>query len=145
MPLYTRRILPYNHIKASSWSMVCGRKFIPVQTEERNMKPIWTRLIRFETEDGRILRGEPILPSEDYDLGALKTSDRLEAKVLEGTDIFDVSGQTTFTGEKAIVKRLLGPLTQADVPILRCVGLNYATHSEFCPRILNFELQPTYV
>lgn len=28
------------------------------------------------------------------------------------------------------VKTVLGPLAQADVPSLRCVGLNYAKHGE---------------
>lgn len=94
------------------------------------MKPIWTRVIRFEAEDDRLLRGEPVLPSETFDLGSLEASHRLRARVLEGADIFDISGQTKFTGEEAVVKKLLGPLAQADVPILRCVGLNYAKHSK---------------
>merc|ERR1712137_441809 len=32
------------------------------------------------------------------------------------------------TGEEDEVKQLLGPLTPEDVPIVRCVGLNYKTH-----------------
>ena len=39
------------------------------------------------------------------------------------------TGKTKVTDEIATVKELLGPLAQEDVPILRCVGLNYAKHS----------------
>jgi hypothetical protein len=96
------------------------------------MKLPWKRLIRFEASDGRILRGEPILPIKDFDLGFVKESDGLEAKVIIGDDIYDTSGKTVVSKEVAKVKRVLGPLAQEDVPILRCVGLNYAKHSQYC-------------
>jgi hypothetical protein len=91
----------------------------------------WKRLIRFQAADGRTLRGEPILPTEDFDLGFLKESDGLEAKVITGDDIYDTTGKTVVSEEVVKVSKLLGPLAQEDVPILRCVGLNYAKHSEF--------------
>jgi hypothetical protein len=47
--------------------------------------------------------------------------------------IYDTTGSTRITEEVVTVKQLLGPLAQADVPILRCVGLNYAKHS-LCAR-----------
>ncbi|OAP63481.1 hypothetical protein AYL99_02708 [Fonsecaea erecta] len=92
------------------------------------MKLPWTRLIRFVATDGRVLRGEPILPSEDFDLGNVTESDQLKAKVIEGDDIFDTTGKTKVTDEVVTVKKLLGPLAREEVPILRCVGLNYAKH-----------------
>ncbi|KAK7727233.1 hypothetical protein SLS63_007284 [Diaporthe eres] len=92
------------------------------------MAVAWGRLIRFVAEDGRTLRGEPILTSPDFDLGTTTEDTRLQAKVIRGDDIYDTTGQTTVTDEVVTVKRLLGPLSQADVPILRCVGLNYAKH-----------------
>lgn len=95
------------------------------------MKPIWDRLIRFEAADGRILRGEPILPSPTFDLGLLTDEDKLEAKIIVGNDIFDQAGATKLTNEIVRVKKILGPLEQGEVPILRCVGLNYAKHSMF--------------
>lgn len=90
----------------------------------------WQRLIRFVASDGRILRGEPILPHDGFDLGNTTEETSLKAKVIEGSDIYDTSGKTKVTDEIVVVKKLLGPLAQEDVPILRCVGLNYATHSK---------------
>lgn len=88
----------------------------------------WERLIRFVAEDGRTLRGEPILPSPDFDLGTTTEATGLQARVIAGDDIYDTTGKTVVTDEVVTVRRLLGPLSQADVPILRCVGLNYAKH-----------------
>ncbi|CAG7935428.1 unnamed protein product [Penicillium nalgiovense] len=88
----------------------------------------WKRLIRFITTDGRTVRGEPILPTPTTDLGFITESDNLQARVIEGDDLYDTTGKTRVTDEIVSVKTILGPLTQADVPILRCVGLNYAKH-----------------
>jgi len=92
------------------------------------MKVVWDRLIRFEASDGRILRGEPILPSPNFDLGNTTEGTKLQAKVITGSDPYDTTGQTKVTDEVVTVKRLLGPLQQSDVDIIRCVGLNYAKH-----------------
>ncbi|KAJ5474647.1 hypothetical protein N7475_004213 [Penicillium sp. IBT 31633x] len=88
----------------------------------------WTRLIRFIATDGRTLRGEPILPTPTTDLGFTTESDNLQARVIEGSDIYDTTGETRVSDEIVSVKTILGPLAQTDVPILRCVGLNYAKH-----------------
>ncbi|OQE28224.1 hypothetical protein PENFLA_c005G09688 [Penicillium flavigenum] len=88
----------------------------------------WKRLIRFIATDGRTLRGEPILPTPTTDLGFITESDNLQARVIEGDDLYDTTGKTRITDEIVSVKTILGPLAQADVPILRCVGLNYAKH-----------------
>jgi hypothetical protein len=77
-----------------------------------------------------LLRGEPILPSKDFDLGNVTEATKLQAKVIEGADIYDTSGKTRITDEVVTVKKLLGPLAPEDVPILRCVGLNYEKHSK---------------
>ncbi|KAB5516904.1 hypothetical protein GE09DRAFT_1231043 [Coniochaeta sp. 2T2.1] len=92
------------------------------------MSLAWKRLIRFVATDGRILRGEPILPTADFDVGTVTESSGLQAKVIAGEDIYDTTGKTRLTDEVVTVKKLLGPLTRKDVPILRCVGLNYAKH-----------------
>ncbi|KAH8588839.1 hypothetical protein B0O99DRAFT_524343 [Bisporella sp. PMI_857] len=89
---------------------------------------VWKRLIRFVATDGRILYGEPLLPSEDFDLGVTTSEIGLQAKVISGSDLYDTTGKTKVTDEVATVKELLGPLAQSDVPIVRCVGLNYAKH-----------------
>lgn len=98
------------------------------------MKLPWKRLIRFESTDGRVLRGEPVLPSEDFDLGKVTESDKLKAKIITGDDIFDTTGKTKVTDEEATVKKLLGPLVREEVPVLRCIGLNYAKHSKSTSR-----------
>ena len=94
------------------------------------MKVAWDRLIRLVAADGRVLRGQPILPSPDYDLGNHKEGDGLKANVVVvGNDIFSTDGDTRVTDEVVKVKQILGPLTAKDVPILRCIGLNFAGHS----------------
>jgi 2-keto-4-pentenoate hydratase/2-oxohepta-3-ene-1,7-dioic acid hydratase in catechol pathway len=99
------------------------------------MKLAWQRLIRFISEDGRILRGEPILPSPDFDLGKATDSVELKARVIAGDDIYSTTGSCNVTDEVVTVKTLLGPLSQSDAPILRCVGLNYAKHIREAKRI----------
>lgn len=94
------------------------------------MKVVWQRLIRFVATDGRVLRGEPILPSPNFDIGSTTEETKLKAKIIVGDDIYDTTGETRVTEEVATVKKLLGPLAQNEVPILRCVGLNYAKHSQ---------------
>jgi hypothetical protein len=89
----------------------------------------WERFIRFVATDGRVLRGQPILPYPDFDLGNTTKETKLQARVIIGTDIYDTTGATRVTDEVVFVKQLLGPLAPEDVPILRCVGLNYAKHS----------------
>ncbi|GAD92551.1 fumarylacetoacetate hydrolase, putative [Paecilomyces variotii No. 5] len=92
------------------------------------MKVAWERLIRFVASDGRTLYGEPILPSKDFDLGSVSEETGLKAKVISGDDLYDTTGKTKVTDEVVTVHELLGPLTLDDVPILRCVGLNYMKH-----------------
>ncbi|KAH8838746.1 hypothetical protein MCOR03_011127 [Pyricularia oryzae] len=88
----------------------------------------WDRLIRFVATDGRTLRGQPILPEPNFDLGNVTEETKLQAKVIIGDDIYDETGQTRVSNEIVTVAKLLGPLAQGDVDILRCVGLNFAKH-----------------
>ncbi|KAK7413358.1 hypothetical protein QQX98_007735 [Neonectria punicea] len=92
------------------------------------MTVAWERLIRFVATDGRILYGEPIIPSPDFDIGETTEETGLLAKVIKGDDLYDTTGATWVTEEIVAVKKLVGPMTTLDVPTLRCVGLNYATH-----------------
>jgi hypothetical protein len=93
------------------------------------MKLSWQRLIRFESVDGRVLRGEPILPRPDFDLGYVTEKDQLQAKVILGEDPFCESGTTRVSDEVVTIKRILSPLAPSEVPTIRCVGLNYMKHS----------------
>lgn len=92
---------------------------------------VWQRLIRFVATDGRVLRGEPIPPAADFDLGNTTEETKLQAKIITGSDPYDESGQTKVTDEVVTVKRLLSPVAPEDTDILRCVGLNYAKHSMY--------------
>ena len=90
----------------------------------------WNRLIRYvSAKDGSIKYGEPIVPSDDSnpDIDALAQKGGLQVKVLAGDNPLSAKP----TGEEDEVKQLLGPLTPRDVPIVRCVGLNYRTHSKW--------------
>lgn len=93
------------------------------------MAPNWDRLIRFIATDGRELRGEPILPSTDFDVGTTTEKTELKAKVIHvaNGDVFDPA--TKVTDETVTVKELLGPVTTEEVPIIRCIGLNFIKHS----------------
>jgi hypothetical protein len=107
------------------------------------MKVAWNRLIRFVDTEGKIRRGEPVLPTPDYDLGKVTPEDGLKAKILIGADIYDESGETKVSDEIAIVHTVLGPLEPAEVPILRCVGLNYAKHSTWFSFCSHQSVQPS--
>lgn len=87
----------------------------------------WTRLIRFVASDGKIYRGEPVVSGSQYDVGKLfADGKKIEAKVITG----DIFGDAEIGDEVLEVKQLLGPLTEDDVPIIKCVGLNYMKHIE---------------
>ena len=100
----------------------------------------WDRLVRYIPEGSSDVRyGDPIIPegSTVLDIGDLANQGKLQVKVLEGADVFSASA----TGQTETVKKLLGPLEPRDVPIIRCIGLNYKTHSTWrpCPDILSVQ------
>jgi hypothetical protein len=84
-------------------------------------------LIRFVGSDNNIHYGEPILSSDQTDIGKLGQGE-LSAKIIEGKNVF--SSDCKVTDQVMKVTRLLGPLTRYDVPTTRCIGLNYAKHSK---------------
>lgn len=134
-PRYNDNKGPYNPsttgINASLRQLQLKQTEHQDQKNTESMSLPWKRLIRFIATDGRIIRGEPILPTPTTDLGFITESDKLQARVIEGDDLYDTTGKTRVTDEIVSVKTVLGPLAQADVPILRCVGLNYAKHGRF--------------
>ena len=86
----------------------------------------WDRLVRYiSAKDGKIRYGEPIVSDAKPDIDQLAQDGKLEVKILEGPTPL----QATATGEQDQVKQLLSPLTSKDVPIIRCSGLNYSSHS----------------
>lgn len=93
------------------------------------MSPInlpWTRLVRYSSSAASAIKyGEPIV-AQNADIGQLAQEGKLQVKQLLGTDPFQL--ETTDVTET--VFRLYGPLEPKDVPIVRCIGLNYKTHSK---------------
>ncbi|KAJ5464013.1 hypothetical protein N7475_007148 [Penicillium sp. IBT 31633x] len=83
----------------------------------------WSRLIRFIDTAGVTRFGEPEIKD------ATKLVDeclagRLYAQELLGTEPFSL----TRGSERVLVKQILAILRPSDVPIIRCVGLNYMKH-----------------
>ncbi|KAH8660147.1 hypothetical protein BX600DRAFT_522958 [Xylariales sp. PMI_506] len=83
----------------------------------------WTRLIRFVDDNGKETFGDPCI-EDGQDLTQLLSENNLWA--------IEYSGESPVTatqkGEKVHVKALLDLLKPADVPIVRCIGLNYVKH-----------------
>ncbi|KAI8680777.1 hypothetical protein LRP88_04447 [Fusarium phalaenopsidis] len=88
--------------------------------------PAWDRLIRYLPQGGsnQVRWGEPILEDEQSDMAKLSEQGQLQVKVLEGLNFLDAKP----TGQTETVGKLLGPVTAQDIPIIRCIGLNYKTH-----------------
>lgn len=87
----------------------------------------WQRLIHFLDEHGAERYGEPCIGDAE-ELYALLGREELFANVWTGTGPFDLHA----AGEKCKVNRLLPVLERHDVPIVKCIGLNYAKHSTTC-------------
>ena len=88
---------------------------------------VWARLIRFIDESGNTAFGDPCIEKSD-DLITLLDQHKLYAFRLEGHDPFELIR----TDEKTKVARLVGVLTHGDVPVVKCIGLNYVKHSMLC-------------
>lgn len=86
----------------------------------------WTHLIRFiAQEDGQIHLGQ-IDPKTNPDIGiATVEKKEIKAKLITGT-IFD----GTVTDRTMTVAQLLSPISVDEVPLIRCLGLNYRDHAK---------------
>ncbi|KAK6440717.1 hypothetical protein LTR95_003050 [Oleoguttula sp. CCFEE 5521] len=93
----------------------------------------WDRLVRYVSAgDGKERYGEPTVNSTDFDIAEAARSGELEVGVLEGDNPLNVQR----TNQTDRVKTLLGPLREQDVPIIRCIGLNYKSHIKETGRAL---------
>jgi hypothetical protein len=91
------------------------------------MSTAWSRLVRYQAvADGPVQFGEPIIAADSDDIASLALNGRLQVKVCEGEDPFTLQ----VTNRTETVFRLLGPLAPKHVPIIRCIGLNYKSHSK---------------
>ncbi|KAJ9647508.1 hypothetical protein H2204_000137 [Knufia peltigerae] len=83
----------------------------------------WQRLIKFQDPQGKVHYGEPIIDTAD-ELAEKLALGTLEANQLTGDSIPDLRP----SGIKSVVAELMGPLSPDDVPIIKCIGLNYIKH-----------------
>ncbi|KAF7630731.1 fumarylacetoacetate hydrolase [Aspergillus flavus] len=90
------------------------------------MGPNWAHLVRFiGEEDGQTHLGE-VDPNKYPDVGiAILNGERVAVKLVKGS-IFD--GRVTDTTMH--IARLLAPIGIEEVPIIRCMGLNYRDHAK---------------
>ena len=95
----------------------------------------WSRLVRYRDSEGSIKYGEPILSRDsNEDIASLARTGQLRVHVCNGHNALEASP----TDSVEEVKELLGPLAPTEVPIIRCIGLNYKTHSE-CVNMWNLK------
>ena len=86
----------------------------------------WSHLVRF-VNGGTEYSGDAILPdgkSAD-DIDELASSAQLQARVIEG----DPFREGKVSTKELLVEELLSPLKKEQVPIIRCISLNYVKHS----------------
>ena len=88
---------------------------------------MWKHLIRLETASGDVCFGDACVSSAEQLVASLQDGE-LRAKRLKGHSPFHLEA----TDEEVRVKRLLGVLTPDDVPIVKCIGLNYKAHGKCC-------------
>ncbi|RMJ22007.1 Fumarylacetoacetate FAA hydrolase family [Aspergillus sp. HF37] len=90
------------------------------------MAPNWQRLIRFiAEEDGNTHLGE-VDHAQCPDIGlASLNGEKVKARLVTGS-VFD----GTVTDTMLHVAHLLPPIGMEDVPIIRCLGLNYRDHAK---------------
>ncbi|KAJ5806094.1 uncharacterized protein N7503_003696 [Penicillium pulvis] len=89
------------------------------------MAPTWTHLIRFiADEDGQVHIGQ-VNETQFPDVGlSILNGEKVTAKEIKGS-IFDGVVQ-----DKVLtVARILAPISIDEVPIIRCMGLNYRDHA----------------
>ncbi|KAI7876442.1 hypothetical protein K492DRAFT_239737 [Lichtheimia hyalospora FSU 10163] len=87
---------------------------------------VWNRLIRFVDTNDKTYYGEPIVPFDNVTVDQLLADGTLEAKVITGDPLTE---SAVITDQVVKVAKLLAPLAQTDIPIIKCVGLNYKAHT----------------
>lgn len=87
----------------------------------------WDRLVRFvSATDNTIHYGEPIVDKDQEEkIAELAKKGNLKVTVFTGSDPASVER----TDKTDTAKSLLGPIEAKNTPIMRCIGLNYKSHS----------------
>jgi hypothetical protein len=88
----------------------------------------WKRLIRFADDSGKETFGEPLIENEQ------ELDEKIGQNDLWAVEYQGASPVSALTkGSKVHVKRVLDLFKPTDVPIIRCIGLNYIKHSSSRP------------
>ncbi|RHZ70690.1 hypothetical protein CDV55_100210 [Aspergillus turcosus] len=89
------------------------------------MAPAWTHLVRFiAEEDGQVHLGQ-VDSTQFPDVGvAMLNGEKVTVKEIKGS-VFDGVVQNRVLN----VSQILAPISMEDVPIIRCMGLNYRDHA----------------
>jgi hypothetical protein len=95
----------------------------------------WKHLIRFKNK-GQTSYGDAIFPegSDTTDVVYSSMAGQLKARIILGDPL---SAGSCVTDTIAQVDVLLTPLERAQVPIIRCIGLNYVKHSMCSAQVAN--------
>lgn len=88
-----------------------------------------SKLIRFLDEELVERFGRPLINHAD-DLLVGLAENTLHAEVLNGSSIFSLDEKPI---EKRRVVKVLPLLKPSEIPLIRCIGLNYIKHSRFLP------------
>ncbi|KAH8809455.1 hypothetical protein F5884DRAFT_883663 [Xylogone sp. PMI_703] len=90
-----------------------------------NSSVSWIRLVRYNSVPGGIAKyGEPIADQKETDIDRLAREGILRVRVCQGEDPLCLN----ITEVVETVNQLFGPLEAKNVPIIRCIGLNYKSH-----------------
>ncbi|KAH9482296.1 Fumarylacetoacetate hydrolase domain-containing protein 2 [Psilocybe cubensis] len=93
------------------------------------MSPIrtqWSRLIRFvAVETSRVHIGEPVDAGLDVGLAALEGS-TIKAREIIGSALDPAA---SVSNNVLTVSKLLAPLSNEEIKVVRCLGLNYSDHA----------------
>ncbi|OQU97007.1 hypothetical protein CLAIMM_03012 [Cladophialophora immunda] len=90
------------------------------------MAPTWTHLVRFVAEeDGQVHLGQ-VDAAKWPDVGlSVYNGEKVDVKLVIGS-IFDGA----VTDKSLHISKLLSPISMEEVPIIRCIGLNYRDHAK---------------
>lgn len=102
----------------------------------------WTRFVRYSSieDPGTIKYGEPILDGVNVGgIAKLAEAGQLKVRQLRGDNPLDAICDAQAPIET--VNRLYGPLEAKDVSIIRCIGLNYTTHSQLYTKYIELMSQ----
>jgi hypothetical protein len=95
------------------------------------MMAAWSHLIRFQTGQ-TVYYGDAVFPqgSDPTDIVSIAESGQLQARIIEGDSNPISIVLAAKPGNRVVaVEKLLSPLSRDQVPIIRCIGLNYMKHS----------------